>query len=55
MYLICLLRQLLYQKLTELINTVKVLIDARALIRTITVHGEGDGHLLEARVLTNDT
>ena len=26
-----------------------------AFIRIITFHGEGDGHLLEARVLTNNT
>ena len=35
--------------------TVKVLINARAFIRIITFHGEGDWHLLEARVLTNYT
>ena len=27
---------------------------ARAFIRIITFHGEGDGRLLEARVLTNN-
>ena len=35
--------------------TVKVIINARAFIRIITFHGEGDGRLLEARVLTNNT
>ena len=35
--------------------TVKGLINARAFIRIITFHGEGDGRLLEARVLTNNT
>ena len=34
---------------------VKVLINAQAFIRIITFHGEDDGHLLEARVLTNYT
>ena len=34
-------------------NTVKALLIARALIRIITFHGEGDGRLLEARALTN--
>ena len=34
---------------------VKVLINTWALIRIITFHGEGNGHLLEARVLTNNT
>ena len=37
------------------LSTVKVLIYARAFIRIITFHGEGDGHLLEARVLINYT
>ena len=32
-------------------DTIKVLINAPAFIRIITFHGEGDGHLLEARVL----
>ena len=36
-------------------NTVKVLINARAIIRIVTFHGEGDGPLFEARVLTNNT
>ena len=36
-------------------NTVKVLRNARAFIRIITFHGDGDGRLLEARVLTNKT
>ena len=35
--------------------TVKVLIYAQAFIRIITLHGEGNGRLLEARVLTNYT
>ena len=33
---------------------VKALSIDRAFIRIITFHGEGDGHLFEARVLTND-
>ena len=32
--------------------TVKVLINFQAFIRIISFHGEGDGRLLEARVLT---
>ena len=37
------------------VGTVKVLINARAFIRIITFHGEVDGRLLEARVLSNYT
>ena len=40
---------------TYIVYTIKVLIDARTFIRIITFHGEGDGRLLEATVLTNNT
>ena len=37
-----------------LIYTVKALLIAQAFIRIITFHRERGGHLLEARVLTNN-
>ena len=38
----------------ESLYTVKVLINARAFIRIITFHGEGDGRLLEFLQITPD-